>query len=211
MKERPVVNSQINLDQRDLLVDVQEYLGALEQGMAPGRHLTDAWETFFLVYDGVLRRNAGEFVNSVEDKDGLVLDAWEQVILSLPGFKVSFDGAGFRTWLFKLVRSKATDRARNRVFHRAADIDCVLRAESEPAGWLENPVALFERQEDREMLGEALEELRRKVSEADFHLFKLRWINQLTVAEIMASLNFHGTEFTHHFHEVGLGSGKVDD
>ena len=97
-----------------LLQNTQEYLQAMLRRQAPDSVLVEAWEEFYRVYDGLIRRFILARGMRDADVDDCLQEVWSAVAARLVEFHRPEDRPGLRAWLYALVRSKATDVIRRR-------------------------------------------------------------------------------------------------
>ena len=101
------------VEHRELVENTQEFLRAVMTEQVPDALLTAAWSEFYRVYDVLVRRFAAARGVRGTDVEDCVQDVWSEVAKRFVGFQFTTE-AGLRSWLFALVRSRATDMFRRR-------------------------------------------------------------------------------------------------
>ena len=121
------------VEHRELVENSQEFLRAAMAEQMPDALLTAAWDEFYRVYDVLIRRFAVARGVRGADVDDCVQDVWSEIAKRLVGFQITSE-AGLRSWLFALVRSRATDMFRRRTRRPLAFLGDSLQEGLEPAG-----------------------------------------------------------------------------
>ncbi len=142
----------------------------------------DAWECFYDLYSPVVRRFAISCGVSQNEVDDCVQDALQSVLQALPEFRYDAERGRFRTWLYTLVRNKATDmvrrRARRPTSHLSPQVASSLHDETA------DPAAEFENRWNVETVHAVLAQLEKEVSSRDYRVFYMRAIEGRSVQEV---------------------------
>ncbi len=172
-----------------LLQSTQAYLQSLLRRQAPDSLLAESWEEFYRVYDGLIRRYAIARGMRHADVDDCVQEVWSAVALKLVDFQRPENRPGLRSWLYTLVRSKATDLIRRKGRQAAHRFGGDSQSFAEPRGNEPDPAELCQRQWEDAMLQTAVEELRKDVSELNHRVLVMRLLEGHGVAEVAAELS----------------------
>jgi RNA polymerase sigma factor (sigma-70 family) len=171
-----------------LLGWTQEYLRSLLQQETPDALLTAAWDEFYRVYDGLMRRFAYSRGLSGSDVDDCLQAVWMEVAARFGDFEIPETQGGLRSWLYTLVRSKAGDLLRRRQRRPAESLDTAREVGHEPADREAQPPLVMEQQWERALLETLLEELRQEISETNWRLLQMRCLEGREVPEVAAEL-----------------------
>jgi RNA polymerase sigma-70 factor (ECF subfamily) len=166
-----------------LLVFTQAYLDCRCQGLAPGTELSEAWQQFYDICEPCLKRFAVGCNVPAADVEDCVQQVWAELLKKLPNFPYDPKRGRFCSWLFALVHSRAIDLLRRR---RTAGLSSTQQADL--CSQEETPAATAEKQGERATVQRVLAMLRARVSETNFRVFEMRWINEWTVQEVAARL-----------------------
>lgn len=166
-----------------LLRDAQAYL------KAPREHVSPAWDSFYAVYDVLIRRFVIAQGIPRCDVDDCVQEVWREVAIRLSEFNRPVDRPGLRAWLYALVRSKATNIFRRKARHSAESLDERIGAGHEPRDSDADPAAVFERRWERAVLDRIVVQLREDLSPTNRRILQLRLIERRSVDEVAAELN----------------------
>ena len=131
------------VEHRELVENSQEFLRAAMAEQMPDALLTAAWDEFYRVYDVLIRRFAVARGVRGADVDDCVQDVWSEIAKRLVGFQITSE-AGLRSWLFALVRSRATDMFRRRTRRPLAFLGDSLQEGLEPAGREPDPSTRYD-------------------------------------------------------------------
>jgi RNA polymerase sigma factor (sigma-70 family) len=154
---------------------------------APDEATPRASDLFYKAYHDLIRRYAARCGVRNQDLDDCVQAVFVKVINSLPRFERQGLGS-FRRWLFLLVHSEATDTIRRYSRHPAQSLSEIEGTEREPVDPRLDPAAESQRQFEAELVQTCLEQLSTQVSELDYKVVRLRWIEGKRPAEIAALL-----------------------
>lgn len=172
-----------------LLKKTQAYLKSLLEPGAPDSELTQAWEEFYLMYSRIIQRFIlARGIRSV-DVDDCVQKVWNTVATKLIDFEHPGNRRSLRSWLYTVVRSKATNLVRHKMRRPAASLGQAMEAGEEPVDDEADPAALFKRQWESAMVHTLLEELKNEVSEINYRVLQMRMIDGCDVKEVALALD----------------------
>jgi RNA polymerase sigma factor (sigma-70 family) len=171
-----------------LLGWTQQYLRSLVEQETPDSMLAAAWDEFYRVYDGLMRRFAMARGLSGSDVDDCLQAVWMEVASRLGSFERPPSQSGLRSWLYLLVRSKAGDLLRRRRRRPAESLDAAREAGHEPADRESDPSHLVDRDWEHALLETLLEELRAEISEINWRLLRMRCLEGREVPAVAAEL-----------------------
>lgn len=78
------------------------------------RKMSEAWEEFFAVYNGLLQKFATRLHCPGDIIEDVVAAVWMDVLRCLPEFEYDRSRGGFRRWLCRLVKCRMIDELRKR-------------------------------------------------------------------------------------------------
>jgi RNA polymerase sigma factor (sigma-70 family) len=168
-----------------------EYLACRSRGIYAGPESVAAWERFYVSSDAAIRRFAATFRSRGVNVEDCTQEVWADLMTSLPGFAMDPSRGRFTSWLFTIVRSKAT----NAIRRQARGTSLTLAAGIDPAADAAGPAELCQRRSDRDGVRRAMASLKDRASDLSYQVLHLRWIDRLSVAEVARTL--------------GLSSGQV--
>lgn len=153
----------------DLLISVREFLRIQLMDRVASSTVTTAWDEFFAIYDAMIRRFALAAGVRGDELDECVQNVWVSVLEHLDSFEVDSQRGRFRTWLYTIVRSRATDQIRRRSrrpkpLHGAGD-GLADESQGDVADRLDT---LWE----RELFAVLLADLAKKVTKESFAIFE---------------------------------------
>jgi len=157
-----------------LLGWTQQYLRARVEEETPDSMLAAAWDEFYRVYDGLMRRFAIARGLVGSDVDDCLQAVWMEVASRLDKFERPDSQAGLRSWLYTLVRSKAGDLIRRRQRRPAESLDAAREAGHEPADRESDPARIMDQDWELALLETLLEELRQEISDINWRLLRMR-------------------------------------
>ena len=155
----------------------------LEQRLASGQELpADGWQRFYAIYEPLIRRFAGRCHVSADELDDCVQEVLQTIVVTLRDFKYDRRRGSFRGWLYRVVRSRATDLLRRRLRRapRAAATSRVVERVDPTA----DPAVEVDRRWRAAVLQTALDQLRQEVTPRNFEVFYLRSAKELSVSEV---------------------------
>ena len=184
---------------RELLENTQEFLRTQVVERAPGSELAEAWDEFYRVYDVLIRRFAMARGLRAADLEDCVQDVWADIARRLAAFQITSE-AGLRSWLYTLVRSRATDMFRRRsrdLSHSASDS---WQDGHEPIGREPDPTARYDEEWDAALVQTMLLKLQSEVSELNFEIFRLRSLEGICIEETARSVGIseERVRYRHH-------------
>lgn len=179
----------------ELLKAVQIYLGRLGRPVAPGAAEHTCWERFYRQYDPLIRRLVRSWRLSDADTDDCIQEVWTELIAKLAEVDYNPQRGRFRSWLFTFVRRKVirfTYRKSRHSNRSLADSEATL------AGRDDDPSTACQRREDRQLVHRMLAVLRTRVSDTNYRVLHLRWIDGRSNAEIAARVNLTQDQVRYH-------------
>ena len=168
-----------------LLHNTQAFLKALLEEEVPHSDLVEAWEEFYRVYDGLIRRFMIARGVSGTDVDDCVQEVWMEVVARLTAFNRPPNRPGLRSWLYKLVRAKASDLFRRKCRWSTESLERAGRERSEPSA---DPAASFEKEWEHALLESVLAEVQQEVSEINHRVLRMRLVDNRSVNDVASSL-----------------------
>jgi RNA polymerase sigma factor (sigma-70 family) len=187
----------------DLLSRVRSYLTQREQGLVPSPALEDAWTAFYECYSPRIRAYAFSCGAGDEDIADCVQEVWREMLVRLPTFQLDSGRGRFDTWLFCIVRAKATDlrRSSNRrlLEGNAASLETAT----------DNRAIARRSPEAEEMVNLIWDELSTRLSECNLQVLKLRLVEKLSVAEVAKRLGITNEQVWYRFHRARRVLQKV--
>jgi RNA polymerase sigma factor (sigma-70 family) len=116
------------------------------------------------------------------DVEDCVQQVWSEVSRRLVGFKITSE-AGLRSWLFAVVRSRATDMFRRRARRPLALLGDSIQEGFEPPDREPDPSTRYEDAWQEAVLQTMVLKLESEVSELNFEIFRLRSLEGICVSE----------------------------
>ena len=173
----------------ELLRSVQAYLSRLGRRETPDAVERDAWQRFYNQHDPFIRRVVCTSLRkqtSDADADDCVQEVWAELVTKLAATSYDPRRGRFGSWLFSFVRRKVIRFLRRKSRHPAQSL-------ADPAAALAgrdgDPQTAYQRQEDRQLVHRMLAVLRGRVSDINYRILHLRWIEGRTTGEIAAMVN----------------------
>jgi RNA polymerase sigma factor (sigma-70 family) len=178
---------------------IERYLAARASGSAGAAEDALAWEWFHRTYDPAIRRLVRRAGLSPTDTDDCVQEAWAELLGALAAFAFDPRLGRFEAWLRVLVRRKIIQfyRRRGRELVRPAS-DSVARAVSDG----DDPTAHFQRQEERALVRRVLSLLRPEISEINYRLLQLRWVQGREIPAIAETLDLTAEQVRYRLHRL---------
>jgi RNA polymerase sigma factor (sigma-70 family) len=149
-------------------------------------HLPTAWREFYSVCDSAIGRFAARLRLRGADVDDCKQDVWADLMRSLPGFRLDDSRGRFSSWLYTIVRSKATDVLRRQA--RQPRTSLWAASIATPSDQNDDPAIHCQQRAEREAVQHALSRLRNVASAQSYRVAQLRWIEQRDVQEVAALL-----------------------
>lgn len=166
-----------------LLKSVQAYLSHISQHPVPEVAQRGCWERFYQRYDPFIRRVVRSWHLPDADTDDCIQEVWAELITKLAGVDYDPRRGPFRSWLFTFVRRKVIRFIRGKSRHSSQSL---ADPAATVAGRDDDPSTACQRQENRQLVRRMLAVLRTRVSETNYRILHLRWIDGRSNAEIAA-------------------------
>ncbi len=170
-----------------LLEMTQGYLVSRVNREASDARLMEAWTQFYGLYSELIRRFAISRGLRNSDVDDCVQDVWTEVARRLADFEHQGDRPRLRSWIYTVVRSKATDIVRYKIRTNTESLN-----EPGNAGRLPNasgdPAVSWERNWEAALLKTLLAKLKTQVSSTNFRVLYMRVFQHRSVTEVAAEL-----------------------
>lgn len=165
-----------------------EYLRCCANSLIPSDEARIEWERFYQHCDATIRRFASTFRGRGVDVDDCTQEVWTDLIGNLPDFKMDATRGQFNSWLYTIVRSKATDILRRQGRRTMTELSpaVMARAVATDVG----PSELLDRQSDRESLHKAMAKLQEIASDSSYRVLHLRYIDGWNVQQVADALGF---------------------
>jgi len=180
----------------ELLIQAQRYLDHRNQGLPSGQDLEAAWVEFYDFYSRKIRTYAFTCGAADEEIADCVQEVWRELLVRLPEFHLDPCRGQFDTWLFAIAQSKTADlrRSRNRrsLQGNSDGLQTVTDNRPSPGRALE----------DEEMVALAWEQLRKRLSECNFQVLRLRLVEELSVAEVAEQLGLSHEQVWYRYHRA---------
>jgi len=161
-----------------------EYLSSHASGIDASLESVAAWERFYVSCDAAIRRFAATFRARGVDVEDCRQEVWTDLMTSLPKFTMDPSRGRFTSWLYPIVRSKATDAIRRQARGPG------LTSLTEPlATTTAGPAEICQRQSDRDGVRRAMQILKNCTSDLSYRVLHLRWIDELSVAQVARTLD----------------------
>ena len=144
-----------------------------------------AWAEFHGAVDPTIRAFAGPFFKSACDIDDCAQEVWMDLIRNLPDFDFDQTRGRFTSWLFTVVRNKATDIVRRQARRAAEPINAAM---DHPDVATESPSESLSRKAAVDSVRTALAKLKSRTSEENYQLLHMRHIEGRDVADVAEAL-----------------------
>jgi RNA polymerase sigma-70 factor (ECF subfamily) len=168
-----------------LIEQASEYLRCTAVGTQPSGELREAWEQFYGSCDTLIRKFTRKIAPRQIDQDDCAQEVWTDLLRTLPDFKLDRSRGRFSSWLYTVVRSKATNQLRRQARDRCAGILSTVRTVA-PAS--DEPARQFDRQLERQAVRSALTTLKGITSDRSFQVLHMRHMEGRSVREVAQSL-----------------------
>lgn len=185
-----------------LLAETQEYLRSILQKTRPNSLLTSAWDEFYRVYDRLMRRFALARGVQPHDVDDCLQQVWLEVSTRLVRFEHPETRPGLRSWLYVVVRSKASDLLRNRRLRSMKPLDHLQETAEEPRHATADPGEVLDSQWERSLLETFMEEQRTQLSETNWRLLQMRCLEGRPVPEVASELGLTSEQVWYRQHRL---------
>ena len=160
----------------------------------------EAWSRFYPVCDGTIRAFAARFFKSANEVDDCAQEVWTDVIRNLPDFSLDQDRGRFSSWLFTIVRNKATDMVRREARRPTEPLTQAAFGQADISS--EDPAHSLSRKLDIQAVRDALESLRNSTSEENYQILYLRHVEGRDVAEVAATLGISSHQVWSREHRI---------
>jgi RNA polymerase sigma-70 factor, ECF subfamily len=157
----------------------------LRDGAGASTEARAAWNAFHNAVDPTIRAFAGRFFKSSSDMDDCCQEVWMDLIRNLPDFDYDRSRGRFSSWLFAIVRNKATDIVRRQARRSAEPITA---AQDHPDRNVENPSERLERTAAIDSVRAALNELKSSTTPDNYRLLHMRHVEGRDVADVAEAL-----------------------
>jgi len=180
-----VPHGRLSCDDAELLRAVRAYLACRSRRSAPGDSERGSWEIFYEQYDPVIRRVVRSWRLSEADADDCVQEVWAELIAKLGDLGYDPQKGRFRSWLFTFARRKVSRflRRKRRVLAQP------LADPAKVADRDGDPTIASQRREAGEAVHRMLSALRGQVSDINYRVLHLRWIDGRSSTEIAAQVD----------------------
>lgn len=184
LSQENVLVEPLNLEtqHRELLEDTQEFLRMHIAQRVPDADFVAAWDEFYRVYDVLIRRFVAARGLRGADIEDCVQDVWINIARRLASFQITSE-AGLRSWLYTLVRSRATDMFRRRSRDVTLAVGDIGQAGLEPVGREADPAASEHEEWETALVQTMLLKLQSDVSELNFEIFRLRSLEGVSIED----------------------------
>ena len=144
-----------------------------------------AWMDFHAAVDPTIRAFGARFFKSATDIDDCTQEVWVDLIRNLPEFDFDQTRGRFTSWLYTVVRNKATDIVRRQVRRSAEPITAAL---DHPDDASQTPGDALARKTAIESVRTALGKLKSRTTPENYRLLHMRHIEGREVADVAQRL-----------------------
>jgi len=144
-----------------------------------------AWKDFHTAADPTIRAFAARFFKSSSDIDDCCQEVWMDLVRNLPDFDFDQTRGKLTSWLFTVVRNKATDMVRRQARRPAEPITTAL---DHPDRDTEDPSDSLARKASIDSVRTALNELKSRTSDENYQLLHMRHVEGRDVADVAEAL-----------------------
>jgi RNA polymerase sigma factor (sigma-70 family) len=181
----------------ELLQKTQAYLETRRLRQPMSSSLSEAWEQFYSTYNQILRHLAVACGVRPAELDECVQEVWATLVAKLGTFHHDSQRGRFTSWLYILVHSKAADLVRARTRHPTEQLAHATAAELR--GREADPAVEYAERCDQSRVRDALDGLRKQISDPDYSILRMHWLEGRPLQEIAAVLNLTpGQVWTRH-------------
>lgn len=143
-----------------------------------------AWDDFYAIYGQIIPRFVRACGVPEGDVPDCVQDVWTAVLAELPKLEYHPHRGRFRSWMYAIVRNKATDLVRRKMrgpttistLHDAVSLHDT------------DPKEIWEQRWTQEAIHAVLEQFQSKVSDLTFRVFHMRSIEERDVADVAVAV-----------------------
>ncbi len=169
-----------------LFSGVQRYLTRLSKGERPEPAERERWDRFYRQFDPYIRRLVKAWRLPAADADDVVQEIWADLVIRLVGLNYDPRRGRFRAWLFTFVRRKVIRFLQRKSRHCVQQLCDPAETPAEDDG---DPAAACMRRENRRLVRRMLAVLRTSVSDTNYQVLHLRWIDGRSSADVAAQVN----------------------
>jgi RNA polymerase sigma factor (sigma-70 family) len=177
----------------------------------------ESWDAFYKLYDILIRRFIIARGVRGADVDDCLQEVWTDISNRLTRFQITSE-AGLRSWIFTLVRSRATDMFRRKKREASVSVDKSIEDGFDPIGREEDPSARYDQEFDAAVIETLVLKLQSEVSEMNFEIFRLRSLEGIGVSETAATVEVTPEQVRYRHHRTmqklktiaGIYLGQVD-
>lgn len=185
-----------------LIRDAKQFIVSMMDGEPADPVLHRAWDQFYHLYTGTIRR----FVirQGVEglDVDDCVQEVWLYVMRKLGDFQCPARRAGFRSWLYRIVTSVAVDLFRERSKSPQHLQDGGEHVDSDSGPPSRNGEDGQLREWRRSMIATLLHKLHGRITKVNYRLIELRFLEGRSVVETAEILGLTPRQVWYRQHRV---------
>lgn len=168
---------------------VQAHLRRLSQRLEPDPAQRGCWDQFYERYDPLIRRVVRSTLRrgaSDADTEDCVQEVWAELVTKLVGLDYDPRRGQLSSWLFTFARRKVIRFIHRKSRHPAQQLTDPAATVADRDG---DPSIACGRRENRQLVRHTMARLRTRVSEVNYQVLRLRWIDGRTSAEIAAEVN----------------------
>ena len=163
-----------------------EYLHDRSDGVSSNPQARAAWDNFYLSCDSLIRKFTRKLGIRGADADDCTQEVWTDLLRRLPTFVHDPSRGTFSSWLYTVVRGKASDMLRRRMRRPAVPLSRAVVANlADPDS---DPARLFDANLNRKSVQSALSQLSATSSETSFRVIYQRCMLGLPVREVADGL-----------------------
>jgi len=185
-----------------LLGRTQEYLRSLLAQGPSDSVLAVAWDEFYRIYDDLMRRFAISRGLRGADVDDCVQAVWMEIASHLMEFERPAERSGLRSWLYTLVRNKGCDVLQRRARRQTESLDVARRTGQEPVDRGLDPRDVIDGHWKQSLLEALLQDLRNQISEKNWRLLQMRFVEACSVSEVATELGLAQAEVRYRQHRL---------
>jgi RNA polymerase sigma-70 factor (ECF subfamily) len=180
-----VANNRLSIGS-DCLEHVAGFLAAVSRNEPPTREQSDAWYEFQPVCDQLIRRFVRRNIHARTGLEDCVQETWLRLLPLLRDADYDRSKASFESWLYGIVRNATANyfrkEKRNR---RSRDAEMADHCETDSSS---NPLNACILEESAFVAARLLMLIRQHVSEKNFELACMRWLQSMSTTEVALAL-----------------------
>jgi RNA polymerase sigma factor (sigma-70 family) len=185
-----------------LLTQIQAYLAQRGDGLRPSRELETVWQAFYASYSRRIHSYALHCGAPTTDVLDCVQEVWRELLVRLPVFHHDAARGQFDSWLFAIVRSKATDLRRRTQRETDESLDFLTSIEDRHV----DPTSAFEEQDT---LVAAWNLARTRLSDSAMRVLQLRLVENQSVAQVAEKLQLSVEQVWYRYHRARRDLGRI--